>query len=497
VKPLLVIENVRRWPLRLEGAEVVSARDYLLGSAWSGRRGRRIYNLCRTYGYQTLGYYVSLLATARGHRPIPTVETLQDLRLAPVVRLVSGELDDLIQHGLAPLKGPRFELSIYFGRNLAKRYEALTHALYGQFPVPLLRATFEKRGREWRLSSVRPIATSEIPDGHRAFVIEQAEQHFGRRPPRSRAKRSYRYDLALLADPDAEDAPSDEKALRRFERAARDLGIRAERIGREDAADVAAYDALFIRETTSVDHPTYRLARRAASEGLEVIDDPISILRCTNKVFLAESFARNDVPHPATFVADGGNVDAIADAVGLPCVLKRPDSSFSQGVVRVDTPEELRARATDFLRDSELVVAQAFTPSQFDWRIGVLGGRPLFACRYHMARGHWQVVSTNRGGERRYGRVEALPLEEVPAEALAMATKAAGLIGDGFYGVDLKEAGGRLLVMEVNDNPNVDAGYEDAVAGFDLYLAVMDWFRQRLDARGTQEPCVRASQESA
>ena len=40
-------------------------------------------------------------------------------------------------------------------------------------------------------------------------------------------------------------------------------------------------------------------------------------------------------------------------------------------------------------------------------------------------------------------------------------------------------------MIEVNDNPNVDAGYEDAVLGQRLYLAVMDWFRQRLDARGS------------
>jgi hypothetical protein len=41
--------------------------------------------------------------------------------------------------------------------------------------------------------------------------------------------------------------------------------------------------------------------------------------------------------------------------------------------------------------------------------------------------------------------------------------------------------------MEVNDNPNVDAGCEDAVIGEKLYLAVMEWFRRRLDARGHEE----------
>jgi hypothetical protein len=66
---------------------VVSAREYLVGSEWDERRGLRVYNFCRTYGYQTLGYYVSLLAAARGHRPIPTVERCGSAR--PVVRLVS------------------------------------------------------------------------------------------------------------------------------------------------------------------------------------------------------------------------------------------------------------------------------------------------------------------------------------------------------------------------------------------------------------------------
>ncbi len=483
---ILVTENTARWPMRFEGAEVVAARDYLVGASWAGRRGLRVYNLCRTYGYQTLGYYVSLLAAARGHRPFPAVETLQDLRLAPVVRMVSEQLHDLIQKSLARLLGSHFELSVYFGRNLAKRYDALARALHREFPLPLMRASFEKKGREWRLSAVRPISTSEIPDSHRAFLIEQAEQHFGSRLRPSRAKRTYRYDMAILHDPNAPDAPSDPKALRLFARAARDLGIEAHLIENDDAADIAEYDALFIRETTYVNHATYRLSRRAATEGLVVIDDPISILRCTNKVFLAELFARHDIPHPETVVAHEDMMDEIVASVGLPCVLKRPDSAFSQGVVRVDTEPELRAKAADFLRDSELVIAQAFTPSEFDWRIGVLGGEPLFACRYHMARGHWQIIADAGGGRRRYGRVEAVALEDAPIEAVKVGVRAASLIGDGLYGVDVKESAGRFLVMEVNDNPNIETECEDAIVGKRLYAAVMEWFRQRLDARGNE-----------
>jgi glutathione synthase/RimK-type ligase-like ATP-grasp enzyme len=487
MKAILVIENKRRWPLRLAGAEVVSARDYLHGETWAGLRGLRVYNFCRTYGYQTLGYYVSLLAAARGHRPIPTVETLQDLRLAPVVRMVSDDLEELIQKSLARLKGRRFELSVYFGRNLAKRYDALARALHEQFPVPLLSAGFERHGHEWRLVTVRPVAAGEVPESHRSFVIKMAEYHFGRRQRPSRAKRSYRYDMAILNAPGAADAPSDPRALRSFVRAAAKVGIDARLIDHADASEIAEYDALFIRETTYVDHPTYRLSRRAATEGLVVIDDPISILRCTNKVFQAELFARHGIPHPETIVAHDDNVEEIADTVGLPCVLKRPDSSFSRGVVRVDTADDLRAKAAEFLKDSELVVAQAFMPSEFDWRIGVLGGEPLYACRYHMARGHWQIVAKGARGRWRFGRVDPVPLDQVPKEALDIGVRAARLIGDGLYGVDIKEVAGSFLVIEVNDNPNIEAGYEDAILGEELYLAVMEWFRSRLESRGRGE----------
>ena len=486
--PLVVVENVARWPLRLEGAEVVSARSYLVDPAHADRKGVRVFNLCRTYGYQTVGYYVSLLAAARGHRPLPSVETLQDLRLSPIVRIASEDMEALIARSLGRLKSDRFELSVYFGRNLAKQYDALSQAIFNQFPAPFLRASFLCEEGAWRLHSLRPIATSEISESHREFVIEQAEEHFGRRHRAPRPRHHYRYDLAILAETEADDAPSDDRAIRKFVKAAQKLDIDAELITRDDYGRIAEFDALFIRETTAVDHHTYRFARRAEAEGLVVVDDPESILRCSNKVYQAELFARHGVASPKTMVVHEGNIDEVPRQVGLPCVLKRPDSSFSQGVVKVELESELRERIERYLVDSELVIAQEFTPSSFDWRVGVLGRTGLFACRYHMARGHWQVIATEGTGARRYGKVEAVALEAAPPAAVALAVRAAELIGDGLYGVDVKQVNGRFLVMEVNDNPNVESGYEDAVLGDGLYLSIMSWFRQRLDGRGARRP---------
>jgi glutathione synthase/RimK-type ligase-like ATP-grasp enzyme len=260
------------------------------------------------------------------------------------------------------------------------------------------------------------------------------------------------------------------------------------RIDREDYGRFAEFDALFIRETTWVVHPTYRFARRAAAEGLVVIDDPESILRCTNKVYQAALFARHRVPSPLTMVVHSDNAGKVLERIGLPCVLKQPDSSFSRGVIKIEDAAELQQQIERLLSDSELVIAQRLEPSDFDWRIGVLENRALFACRYHMPRGEWRIAHTDHSGRRRYGKVEAVPLDETPATAASLAERAAPLIGDGFYGVDVKESGGRFLVLEVNDNPNVDAGCEDAILKDELYLAVICCFRARLDARGGGEP---------
>jgi glutathione synthase/RimK-type ligase-like ATP-grasp enzyme len=483
---LLVVERPERWPLDLPGAEIVSARSYLTDRAFAETRRASIFNVCRFYGYQRTGYYVSLLAAARGHRAIPSVETLQAFGVAPLARITSEDLDDLIQKSLAPLRSPDFVLSIYFGRNIAKRYDQLSRELFYLFPAPLLRTNFVHDEGHWRLQSIRPLAGAEVPESHRAFLIEQATRFFDR-PALTRRPRQTAYDLAILWDPEAQDSASDETAIKRFTRAAQKLGIEASVVSEEDYGRIAEFDALFIRETTSVNHHTYRFAQRAAAEDMLVIDDPKSIIRCSNKVYQAELFARHAIPHPRTLIVHADNVGDVSAVVGFPCVLKRPDSSFSAGVVKVRDRAELDAQLETLFRSSQLVVAQAYVPSNFDWRIGVLAGRALYACRYFMASGHWQIVQHREGHKARYGRVETIPIENAPPEARRLAVKVANHIGDGLYGVDIKEVEGRYLVIEVNDNPSIDAGWEDEVLKDGLYVAIMQHFRDRLDARSTRE----------
>ncbi|MCA8912750.1 MAG: RimK family alpha-L-glutamate ligase, partial [Planctomycetes bacterium] len=241
------------------------------------------------------------------------------------------------------------------------------------------------------------------------------------------------------------------------------------------------FDALFIRETTSVNHHTYRFSRRAANLGLVVIDDPISILRCTNKVYLAELLDHAGIPAPRTLIAHEDNLDDVIIHLGLPCVLKRPDGAFSQGVMKAADVGQLKSVIETMLKDSDLVIAQEWMPTEYDWRIGVLDGEALYACRYHMAARHWQIAKHGEKGSS-FGKVETIAIEEAPKRIVETAVKATKLIGRGLYGVDLKEVNGKPHVIEVNDNPNLDAGYEDAVLKEELWSRIAGVFLKRIEA---------------
>ena len=486
---LFVVGNPKDWPLAIPDVSVVAARAYLTDPAYGTERAIQVYNLCKSYRYQSLGYYVSLLAEARGHKPLPRISAIEDLQSQDLVRLMTAGLDELIAKSLASIKSNEFVLSIYFGRNVAARYDALSRQIFDLFQAPLLRALFARSNGAWHVKSVKAIAASDIPPHHQEFVVEAARRFFAGRRPRPRQRRLPRFDLAILHDRDDAHPASNEAAIGKFEKAGHALGIQVDVIGHADLGLLGRFDGLFIRDNTFINHYTYRFSRRAAAEGLVVIDDPDSILRCNNKVYLAELLDRHGIPTPKTLLVHRDNVDRIIPILGLPCVLKQPDSSFSLGVSKAESRDELAALVAGLLDKSELIVAQEYLPTEFDWRVGILDRRPLFVCKYYMAPGHWQIIRhESERNPYQEGPARALPLEEAPPRVIKLALKAANLIGNGFYGVDIKQVGRRRCVIEVNDNPNVDAGNEDGVLKDALYLEVMRVFGRRMAERRLGAP---------
>ena len=485
MQTLIVVDRPSDWPLDLPDVLVVSARDYLNQPLFREMPATKVFNLCKCYRYQSTGYYVSLLAEARGHAPLPSVSTIQDMKSQAVIKLASGDLQRQIDKDLAPIRNTSFVLSVYCGRNLAKRYDRLAGLLFEYFKAPFLRAHFvwnENNGGSWHLVHVGPIAAAAVPEDHRPFAIKAAADYLAGRKKALPRRNPRRFDLAILYGGD-ETPPSNERAIERFIKSADRRGMHAEVIRKEDFNHLPEFDGLWIRETTSVNHHTYKFAQRGEAEGLVVIDDPESIVRCTNKVYLTELMNHQKIRIPRTLIVSRSNLHHVGRELGFPCIVKQPDSSFSQGVLKVLDEGMLKIVAETMFEKSELLLAQEYIPTSYDWRIGLIDRKPVFACKYHMAHKHWQITKKTRGGKFLGGRVETLSLDAVPADVMATAARAANAIGDGLYGVDLKEHNGLAYVMEVNDNPNIDAGYEDTILKDELYDIITGVFLSRIEAR--------------
>ncbi|WP_349357418.1 RimK family protein [Stappia sp.] len=465
--------------------KVMSVRDYMMRPKLFAGTHPKIINLARSYGYQGAGYYASLLAEARQHRVLPTVETMLELSRKALYRHALPELEDSLNRGLAksgaPLAATR--LLVCLGRTRDPALEAFARLLFDWYRSPVVQV--DLRPGEWvTIARIRLVSIADLDAESRAFFLESLDRYTQRawRAPKQRL--AMKYALAVLFDPREELPPSSQTSLRHLARVAARQGVEIVPIGKGDLDRLAQYDALFIRETTNIDTHTYRFARRAVQEGMPVIDDPVSMIRCTNKVYLSELMETHGIPVPKTAVlASVAEAKGIEARLGSPVVLKIPDGSFSRGVFRLAGEAAIADKVKDLLEDSDIILAQEYCPTDFDWRIGVLDGEPLFAVQYLMAKKHWQIVRHEDGKPAVEGGFKTVPLAETPPAVVDTAVRAARLIGDGFYGVDLKAVGDRVVVIEINDNPNLDHGVEDAAEKDMVWERLVRWFVRRIEAR--------------
>jgi glutathione synthase/RimK-type ligase-like ATP-grasp enzyme len=476
---IIVVENPESWQTAMEDVEFTSPSRYLSDVRFQEARGLKVINLCKSYEYQSYGYYVSLLAEARHHKVMPSVGAIQDLRFPSILREDFQDFDDLIQQTFKNVKDERVSFNIYFGISQSEQLNKLAHQLFQYVQAPSLRASFGKRNK-WLLLSVKPLSVGEIPEEDRSLLQRGLEQYLLRK--RDYRPEKKRYDLAILINPEEASPPSDAKAIQRFIRAADQAGFYTELISRNDIDKLVQFDALFIRESTNVNHHTFRFAKKARSLGLAVIDDPESILKCTNKVYLYELLNANKILTPKSVVVSRENYRKLPDNLTFPIILKQPDGAFSKGVLKINNAIEFRQSATTMFRDSDLLIAQEFLPTEFDWRVGILDGKPLFVCKYFMADKHWQILNWSAQGSMHQGDFETISVDQAPSGLIRTALKATALIGDGLYGVDMKELDGKFYVIEINDNPNIDAGVEDKILKEKLYATVMDVFLTKIKA---------------
>ncbi len=256
-------------------------------------------------------------------------------------------------------------------------------------------------------------------------------------------------------------------ALTNFRIAAAKLGHDCDYIFRPEIMNIPRYDGLLIRALTDPLNTSYVAARLAETHGLVVLDEPDSIVVCCDKVNMYQHLMRADVPMPETCFLTEDEVTPeqareLFESFGTPLVLKAPNSSFSAYVEKAHDEASFIKIGKRFLRRADRLVVQQYLPSAFDWRVTMLDGKVLFVVKYVMAPGAWRIHDVDDDGKPNLCHVVAVEKSQIDPRLIAVAKKAGAAIGRSLYGIDVKELDDGFMVIEVNDNPNIDAGLEDS-----------------------------------
>lgn len=463
---------------------IMTPREFLGKSSPLGsfKRPPKVINLSSRYEYLSKGYYVSLLAEARSSYCIPDVSNIIRLSWRRNYEFALPELNKILDKCYEEPFGEPLERTYtsFFGRHDNEKVEPVARRLFDLFRFPIVSFKIKyAQGGKWVIEKIDTPAFNNLVD-KQVEQFQNALSKFTGSAWRSssRQKKQERYWLAILHDPEEKKPPSNKAALKKFQEIGSKMNIWVELITRHDFSTMLEYDALFIRETTAINNHTYRFASKAEEEGIPCVDDTRSIIRCCNKVYLKELLEKHKIPMPKSMILDKAGVDQNALDLEYPVVLKIPDGSFSRGMYKAANKEELKEKSALLFKNTDIILCQEFVSSHYDWRIGVLNGEALFASKYYMARGHWQIYNHSaKKKSEQSGDDESVPLNKVPEKVMKTALSAAKLIGKGFYGVDLKELDdGRVIVIEVNDNPNIDHGVEDKILGNALYEKILKHF---------------------
>ena len=277
--------------------------------------------------------------------------------------------------------------------------------------------------------------------------------------------------------------PREQAALQNFKLAAEKSGNQFSFLFRENIQDIPNYNAVFIRATTDPLFTSYIVSKTAWELGLKVVDDPESIKICANKVHQYALFEKHNIPHiPTIFLSKNDlrhkKIIEVFNKLGKPVVIKAPYTSFSRYVEKAACETSFREVAKRFFKKSDVLTIQKFTPTAFDWRVGVLGNDILYVCKYLIPKGKWKHGAKLRGKPTFvWGRTESLKKQDMPPQLREVALAACNVIGKGLYGVDIKEVNGGFVVVEVNDNPSIYAGYEDSMDP-DIYQRIINYLSQ-------------------
>ena len=206
---VILVDQPKDFPNAETPHKVITTSDYLARpKLFEGRP--KLVNLSRSYAYQSKGYYASLLAEARAHRVVPTVETMLELREVKLYEHALPELEEELNRCARKADFQpegEFRFLVCFGIAHDPRFESFGRLLFDWFRCPALEITVEP-GQRLSIDRIRPRTVTRLANGEAAFFRECLHQHTKRewRDPKGRSVA--KYDLAVLHDPNEKIPPS-------------------------------------------------------------------------------------------------------------------------------------------------------------------------------------------------------------------------------------------------------------------------------------------------
>src|SRR3974390_1701818 len=168
---VIVVDQPKDFPNADTPHKVITTSEYLARPRLFEVRPKLI-NLSRSYAYQSNGYYASLLAEARGHRVVPSVETMLELREAKLYEHALPELEDELNRCIRRADFQpegEFKLLVCFGIARDPRFEPFGRLLFDWFRCPALEV-IGGTGSEWlTIDRIRPRNVTRLANGEATF----------------------------------------------------------------------------------------------------------------------------------------------------------------------------------------------------------------------------------------------------------------------------------------------------------------------------------------
>ena len=201
--------------------KIITNRDYLAHPALFRGQRPKVINLSNSYAYQSRGYYASLLAGSRGHRVIPTVETMIDLSEKKLYEHALPELEVVLNRCRKDVGEFPSRLPVFFGIGPSKAWDRFARLLFDWFRAPSLEVAIKDDGKWATIRKIGFLPLARMKDDEEIAFLAALDTYTSREWRDSKTRTPSRYTFATLVNPaEGEFAPSSIASLKHWARIA-------------------------------------------------------------------------------------------------------------------------------------------------------------------------------------------------------------------------------------------------------------------------------------